>query len=226
MDPAFSLACMRLSFGDLCLDLATRQLLRGGREVPLSPQAFRLLAVLVRHRPRALAKAEIRDHLWPGAIVSESSLTSLIAELRSALRDSARRPRFVRTLHRFGYAFLAKVSGGLPDEVSEQCSFRLLWEDREVALSEGENILGRERGARAWIESASVSRRHARILIADGKATLEDLGSKNGTFLGGRRLERPAPLADRNEIRLGTHVMLVFRAFKLARITKTDAGLS
>jgi pSer/pThr/pTyr-binding forkhead associated (FHA) protein len=54
-----------------------------------------------------------------------------------------------------------------------------------VSLHDGENVIGREEDAAAWIESASVSRRHARIVVSGGTATLEDLGSKNGTFLRG-----------------------------------------
>jgi pSer/pThr/pTyr-binding forkhead associated (FHA) protein len=55
----------------------------------------------------------------------------------------------------------------------------------------------------AWVESASVSRRHARILISEGTARLEDLGSKNGTFLNGRKITSAVTLADADEIRLG-----------------------
>jgi pSer/pThr/pTyr-binding forkhead associated (FHA) protein len=61
-----------------------------------------------------------------------------------------------------------------------------------------------------WFESPTVSRRHARILVAGAAATLEDLGSKNGTFLGGRRLDSPSPVSDGDEIRLG-RVRMTFR---------------
>jgi len=100
--------------------------------------------------------------------------------------------------------------------------FRLYWGDHEVALAEGEHILGRvDEATTAWLESESVSRRHARILIAAGQATLEDLGSKNGTFLGGQRLSSPAPLTDGDEIRLGL-VRMTFRTLSGGTSTKTS----
>ena len=74
----------------------------------------------------------------------------------------------------------------------------------------GENLLGREAGAVAWLDSASVSRRHARIVIAGEKATLEDLGSRNGTRLRDREVKGPVPLADGDPIELGS-VLMTFR---------------
>ena len=87
---------------------------------------------------------------------------------------------------------------------------RLFLDDREIALREGENLLGRMDEGAAWLESPTVSRRHARIVVEGGKATLEDLGSKNGTFLRGEKITSPRVLADRDEILLG-RVHLTFR---------------
>jgi DNA-binding winged helix-turn-helix (wHTH) protein len=201
-----------LAFGDFSLDLERRQLLRSGKEVHLSPKALQLLELLVAERPRALAKAEIRDRLWPRTFVSESSLTSLVTTLRSALLDSARDPRYLRTVHGLGYAFCGVVTDDAPRRRSARrgLHFRLTWEGGDVSLTEGENVLGRVEDAAAWIESASVSRRHARILISEGKARLEDLGSKNGTFLNGRKIASAVALADDDEIRLGL-MPLTFR---------------
>jgi len=201
-----------LAFGDFSLDLERRQLLRSGKEVHLSPKALQLLELLVAERPRALAKAEIRDRLWPRTFVSESSLTGLVTTLRSALRDSARDPRYLRTVHGLGYAFCGVVTDDAPRRRSARrgLHFRLTWEGGDVSLTEGENVLGRVEDAAAWIESASVSRRHARILISEGKARLEDLGSKNGTFLNGRKITSAVALADADEIRLGL-MPLTFR---------------
>ncbi len=214
---------MALAFGDFSLDLESRQLLRADREVRLSPKAFQLLELLVVERPRALAKAEIRDRLWPRTFVSESSLTGLVTTLRSALGDSAREPRYLRTVHGLGYAFC----GGVTDETPPRkpaprhgLHFRLSWEGGNASLAEGENVLGRVEEAAAWIESASVSRRHARILVSEGKARLEDLGSKNGTFRNGRKITSAVALADGDEIRLGL-VPMTFRVVGGATSTKT-----
>ena len=71
------------------------------------------------------------------------------------------------------------------------------------------------------IDSPGVSRRHARIVIHEGQATLEDLGSKNGTFLGERRLEAPAVLEDGDTFRLGRE-SFVFRRSAPEDATRTD----
>jgi DNA-binding winged helix-turn-helix (wHTH) protein len=212
-----------LAFGDFSLDLERRQLLRSGQEVHVSPKALQLLELLVAERPRALAKAEIRDRPWPRTFVSESSLTGLVTTLRSALRDSARDPRYLRTVHGLGYAFCGVVTDDAPrrkSAVRRGLHFRLTWEGGDVSLAEGENVLGRVEEAAAWIESASVSRRHARILISEGQARLEDLGSKNGTFLNGRKITSAATLADADEIRLGL-VPTTFRVVGGATSTRT-----
>ena len=205
------------------LDLDGRQLRRAGKEVRLSPKAFQLLELLVSERPRALAKSEIRDRLWPSAFVSESSLTDLVTTLRSALRDSARKPRYVRTVHGFGYAFCGEaVEVPAPAPAGPRAArLRLFLEDREIALREGENVLGRVDEGVAWLESPTVSRRHARIVVAGGKATLEDLGSKNGTYLRGRPLSSPRALSDGDEILLG-RVRMTFRVLP-PDSTRTEA---
>ena len=216
---------MRVSFGDCVLDLERRQLVRHDEDVHLTPKAFDLLALLVGQRPRAIAKAEIHDHLWPGTFVTESNLTTLVTELRAALEDSARSPRYVKTVPRFGYAFCANatdVGEPLPSRRGRGRHFTLEWADGQAALHDGENVIGREEDAAAWIESASVSRRHARILISEGTATLEDLGSKNGTFYRGQRITSPVILASNESIVVGL-VPLRFRSSQAAPSTRTVA---
>ena len=219
---------MRVSFGDCVLDLERRQLVRGDRDVHLTPKALDLLALLVAERPRAVAKTEIRDRLWPGTFVSESNLTTLVAELRAALGDAARSPRYVKTVHRFGYTFCGSAAerSGRPRAGRRRGPhFTLEWAGGEVSLHDGENVIGREEDAAAWIESASVSRRHARIVISEGTATLEDLGSKNGTFLRGKRLTSAVVLARGEQILVGV-VPLRFRAFATADSTRTPPARS
>jgi DNA-binding winged helix-turn-helix (wHTH) protein len=207
---------MRVVFGEFAVDSATRQLLRGGESRPLEPKAFELLELLVSRRPAAVPKTEIRDQLWPDTFVSESSLTGLVAQIRHALGDDSRRPRFVRTVYGFGYAFLAlaeEEAPQAPGRSSRQAApagALVLWEDRSFPLDEGENVLGRGEGLAVTLRWSRVSRRHARIVVTGGRAILEDLGSKNGTFLHGKRLTHPASLADGDIFRLG-RLVLVFR---------------
>jgi DNA-binding winged helix-turn-helix (wHTH) protein len=200
---------VRLGFGDLILDIGTRQLLHGDEELRLSPKAFELLRLLVTERPRAISKNELIERLWPDTYVAEANLPSLIAEIREITGDSAEEPRFIRTIRRFGYAFCATVTDDTASAPPPLGSW-LMCEGRQIRLVEGENIIGREPEAAVWLDFFTVSRRHARIVIAGDRATLEDLGSKNGTQVRGERISRSVELEDGDEIRIGA-VVLSFR---------------
>jgi DNA-binding winged helix-turn-helix (wHTH) protein len=213
---------MRVHFGEFALDGESRQLWRGAEELRLVPKAFELLELLLSQRPRVVSKERIRDRLWPKTFVSESTLTSLVVDLRAALGDDAKSPRYLRTVHGRGYAFCGTVADGTGEAPGGRgLQLRLLWGDRVIPLREGENVLGRVDGAAAWIDSPSVSRRHARIVVSGGKATLDDLGSKNGTYLRGERLSSAAPLLDGDEIRLG-RVRMTFSVLAGTASTQTD----
>src|SRR5512145_2481085 len=96
---------MRIRFDSCLIDTDTRQVLRDGHEALLSPKAYRLLMLLVEARPKAVAKEVLCQALWPDTFVVEANLSNLVGEIRAALADSAHHPRFIRTLHGFGYAF-------------------------------------------------------------------------------------------------------------------------
>jgi DNA-binding winged helix-turn-helix (wHTH) protein len=212
---------MRVRFGDCVLDTATRELTRGGRAVDLEPKVFQLLELLLESRPQALEKDRIHERLWPATFVSESSLPRLVADLRAAIGDQAREPRFIRTLHGFGYAFSGPVTvDSRAAGPSQGTRFRLIWGERSIPLREGENILGRAEDVAVPIDSTRISRHHARIVVSGEQVQLEDLGSKNGTFVAGRRLTGPVPLRDGDEICLGT-LLIVFRSAGDAS-TETD----
>jgi len=76
-------------------------------------------------------------------------------------------------------------------------------------VQDGTHIIGRDPDAAVWIDSAVVSRRHAQLLVRDGRVTVEDLGSRNGTFVNGTRLTGASPLAHGDEIRIGTLRLVV-----------------
>src|SRR5262249_60696809 len=101
---------MRLSFGDWTFDPDSRQLLGVAGPVHISPMAFDLLGALLLARPRALSKAELKDRLWPDTVVAATNLPALVNEVRQVLGDDARRPRYVRTVQRYGYAFCGDAS--------------------------------------------------------------------------------------------------------------------
>ena len=204
---------MRLLLGKCVFDNETRELLRAGVTVHVPAKTFRLLEVLLERRPAAVPKERLMETLWPGLFVADGNLARLVAELRDAIGDDAQKPRFIRTVHGFGYAFAGQAEPEASGKVAEAADvgFRLLWRNREIALQEGENILGREREAAAWIDVHSVSRRHARIIVSGDRATLEDLGSKNGTFLKGKAVTNPEPLHDGDRLRIGTVEMTLRR---------------
>lgn len=209
----FPVNAMQVHFGEFTIDTESRQLRQDDAERHLSPKAFEFLRLLVENRPRALSKVELHERLWPSTFVSEATLTSLVAEVRAALRETAGDGRFVRTVHRFGYAFkgtatVATASSPSADQVT-RCW--ILWQWGQVALPDGEHLLGRDGDVAVWLESPSVSRHHARIRVSGPDATIEDLGSKNGTYLRGERLTSPSPLTDGDEIRLGS-VLVKFRS--------------
>jgi DNA-binding winged helix-turn-helix (wHTH) protein len=208
---------VKLRFAEFELETGARRLMRGEAEVHLTPKAFELLTALVERRPNALSKAELHDLLWPSTFVAESNLAALVNEVRKALHDSAAQSRFVRTAPRFGYAFCGDVVEG-PAALTTQAAGLTCWlilQSGRIELAQGENLVGRDPRADAWIDLPTVSRRHARIVIAGGEARLEDLGSKNGTCLRGKRIEAPELVRDRDPILFGS-IQVTFRAW-LAR---------
>lgn len=224
-----------VQFDDLTFDGDSRRLWVGEKEMHLSPKAFDLLTLLVERRPRAVSKAEIHEHLWPGTHVSESSLPSLISEIRDAIGDQTREKRFIRTLHARGYAFDAPPPAGLkrgpagePSHAAGQSESHpaVGWligatdQIAQIALLTGENILGREGPDVILLKSSTVSRRHVRIVIDPAGVTIEDLGSKNGTYVNDRRLTGPTPVVEGDQVRIGS-LLFTYRGSQPAGSTET-----
>jgi DNA-binding winged helix-turn-helix (wHTH) protein len=209
-----------IRFGPFTLDGRARQLRRGPHPLHLSPKAFDLLALLVERRPAAISKADIHSVLWPDTFVSDINLAVLITEIRSALGDDARHPRFVRTLHRFGYAFSGQAVEIERPSDSRKSTCWVAWGTERVPLRHGENLLGRDPAAHVRIDAVGVSRRHAMIVVTDDdESTLHDLSSKNGTYIGDVPVTSPVLLTDGAEIRLGPSVVC-FR--RLAAMISTE----
>jgi DNA-binding winged helix-turn-helix (wHTH) protein len=212
----------RIGFEGLVYDEEARQLRRGENALELTRKAFDLLGVLLKNRPRALSKAELRDALWPKTFVSDSSLAQVVTEVRSALGDDARAPRLIRTVYGFGYAFAGVATNLSVSRATStpEASSWLVWGPNEVALHDGASLIGRDPDCLVRVSSPRVSRHHARLTVDGTAATLEDLGSKNGTYLEGRLLRGAMPLRDGDEIAVGPAVF-VFRASGRTRTTKT-----
>ena len=191
--------------GGWTLDFESRQIRRGAEEVRVTPKAFEVLEVLVTSAPRALTKREIMDKVWSDVVVTENSLTAVIAELRAAFGDDPAHPVFIRTVQRFGYVFAGKTD---PGATTAKSRARVIVANRPIVLSEGANEIGRDAESAVVIDHASVSRHHARIVITGTSAHIEDLGSKNGTFVRDQRVNGSMDLADGDEIRVGTQRMI------------------
>jgi DNA-binding winged helix-turn-helix (wHTH) protein len=211
------------------------RLSRGDERVQIRPRLMDVLIFLAKHPGEVVSKDEIIAAVWARRFMAESVLTRSIAELRRSLGDSAVKPQFIETITKRGYRLVApveNVKGSVIAPVAEPAPSRkplavgehpcgLCWGEQEIPLSEGENVIGRTRDAVVRISSSRVSRRHARIVVTGGRAVVEDLGSKNGTFVRGRRINRPVELSDGDEICFGRDVV-VFRFCYPAGTTVTD----
>jgi DNA-binding winged helix-turn-helix (wHTH) protein len=194
---------MRLRFGECVLDADARDLLRGGERVALTPKALQLLTLLMEKRPRPLSHAELKDALWPDTHVGYTSLAGVVAEVRKAIGDESGPGRLIRTVARYGYAFSGEVaSDPAPPAVARAGAF--VSDETEFRLTAGETLIGRGDECGVVLPSTQVSRVHARVRVDQKAVTLEDLGSKNGTWVNGERLRGPTPLADGDEVTFGT----------------------
>ena len=200
---------MKTRFGPFVLDPQARQLLRGTEQLPVSPKAFDLLAALVQARPNVLSKDLLQKQLWPDTFVAEANLSNLVAEIRQSLGDSAREPTFIRTVHRFGYAFCGEAAMIAEARESSPVKCWVEWGVKRFPLAAGEYVMGRDPDTDIRLESATVSRRHARIVVSNDGAVLEDFGSKNGTYHNDTRVTESVPLRNGDHIRLGS-IRLLF----------------
>lgn len=215
---------MPLRFDRFLVDDASRRVLRDGADIHLTPKAFDLLLLLMERRPAAVAKSAIMEALWPGTFVLEANVANLVAEIRTVLDDDASRPRFVRTVPRFGYAFAGEIeavadgrgtpapSGHRPADATHATSVAppavaLVGELGRLPLPPGTTILGREGLAALLLNSPLVSRRHARIDVNGSAVFLEDLGSKNGCTVDGQRVTGRVALVAGARIGIGPLVV-------------------
>jgi hypothetical protein len=171
---------MRTTFDRYAFDSERRELLRDGESIHLPPKAYRLLEILIESAPRALSKQALCESIWPQTFVEESSLAGLVNDLRSALGDRHTR------------------------------AGTIIFRGQELPLHDGVNVLGRDGTCDVQIDDPTVSRSHATITLEKTSTTIEDLASKNGTFLDGVQLIGTAPLAEGQTIVLGD-ARLVFR---------------
>lgn len=195
--------------------------------VQLDLKVMQLLTFLASRAGEVLSRFEILDAVWRTRFVADNTLTHAVAEIRGALGDDPRHPAYVETIPKRGYRLIGPVSPVEPVRPRRPEAvprFRLVGSEGETGLVDGENLIGREPGLELSIPSVSVSRRHARVLVDGERVVLEDLGSKNGTFLRGKRLVGPAELRDGDEIRIGHHAAVLRFLVEDGR-TRTESSL-
>lgn len=187
---------MRLRFGAFVFDSRVRTLTRDGTAVDLPPKAFSLLEALVEARPAPVNKNALYERLWPETFVVMGNLHTLVSEIRTALSDDEH--EIIRTVHGFGYAFAV-----LETQTGTESKYAIVMGKDLVRLHEGQNMIGRDPEGTIFIDSPEVSRQHACLTVGTGGVTLEDLGSKNGTFVGDERIQEPCALQDGAQITIG-----------------------
>jgi DNA-binding winged helix-turn-helix (wHTH) protein len=181
---------------------------------------------LVSGAGNLVGRSELQTALWsPDVFVERDSATNtVVRKIRRALGDEAEVPRFVETVVGKGYRFIAPVerraaAGSRPSAAS----YRLTRGRLEFVLQAGENVLGRDPDVHVFIDHASVSRRHARISIARDITLLEDLKSRNGTYLNGQRIGAATPIHPGSVIGLGP-ITLTFLLVASPRSTQPMSG--
>lgn len=194
----------RFRLGPWRVDPAACEMRTDGRAIRLRPKVMDLLAAFAARPGEVCTKTELLDAVWPEVVVTEASLSVAVAELREAFGDHPEEPEFIETIPRRGYRLIAPVIRDETDDMRAEASrFLLTGAGLETILRQGVNLIGRAPEADIRIESSKVSRRHARITVDGDTAVVEDLGSKNGTFVGGSRIEEPTPLGHGDQLRLG-----------------------
>jgi DNA-binding winged helix-turn-helix (wHTH) protein len=186
---------------------------RGEETVRLELKLMEVLVHLAERTGELVSKRELIDAVWKVEVISDGTLTRAIALLRKALGDDARNPRYIETIPKRGYRFIAPVDvSNLTRSPTRTVASRFLLEapNSDIPLAGGKNLIGRDPEATIRIDVPGVSRRHAMIVIDGADVTIEDLGSKNGTYLRDRRILKPRRLAHGDEIRIG-HKVARFR---------------
>jgi DNA-binding winged helix-turn-helix (wHTH) protein len=218
---------VKVRFEEFTFDSEARRLIGRDGDVHLSPKAFDLLQLLIENRPNALDKAALHAQIWPQTFVVDATLSVLVAELRRALADNAREPRFIRTVHTFGYSFCGEAvaldAAAATPSAGRRARCWLMWNERTMVLAEGDNIIGRDPDCAVWVDASGVSRRHARIDVERGGdvVRLEDLGSKNGTSVNGSPVRGVVEVTDGSVIHLG-RVELILRIWSRGAPKETE----
>ncbi len=197
-------------FGPFVLDLEGAELRKGSEKVAIRPKCFDLLVYLAGRRGRVISKEDLLENVWRDVVVNDGTLNRTVTELRAALGDDAEHPLYIETVSRRGYKFIAELQGGHAPEKEATPDFALIHDKREYPLSEGAHLIGRGADVAIPIHASATSRHHARVVIAGSDVTVEDLGSRNGTYVNGERATGCVRLNAGDEIRIGGDCLILW----------------
>ncbi|MBI3949526.1 MAG: transcriptional regulator, partial [Acidobacteria bacterium] len=145
-------------FADFTLEVGEHHLKRGDQEIYLRPKPFETLLYLVERRGHLVEKNELLDRVWADSIVTESTLTHCIEEIRKALEDDAYHPHYIKTVPRLGFKFIADVEEIAPateEEVEEEYTAVRVMVTEEEQEPEGETGRGRDGARGRWEDEVS-----------------------------------------------------------------------
>ena len=212
-------------FGEFELDVAAFTLRREGIPVPLEKIPMEVLVLLVEHAGTLVARDSIHAALWGSDVFldRDAAINTAMRKIRRALGEDVDRPRFVETVVGKGYRFVGQIVRDTVDPQRQLAVYRLTRGTDAFALQDGENLIGRDPDVHIFLDHPSVSRRHARISIAAGRVVLEDLNSRNGTWIDGRGITSPTEVHDGTIIGVGP-ITLTFVSLSGAASTRPMSG--
>jgi DNA-binding winged helix-turn-helix (wHTH) protein len=220
--------------GDWLVEPQLNRVSNGDDAVHLEPKAMEVLVCLADHFGAVVPRRVLVDTVWSTEFITDSTLTHTVADLRRALADDARAPRFIETIPKRGYRLIAEPTGGPQDEPAGRWSAPpheplaviigdrvrlghragsnfsdhfLFLGDQEIPLIGPTIVFGRGQEADIQFLVSEVSRHHARLNVAKSDAEIEDLGSKNGTRINDRIIDRPHRLSSGDAIAIGPTTM-------------------
>lgn len=209
--------CVR--FAEFELDVGGYVLRRPDGPLRLEKLPMEVLILLVQRAGTLVQRSEIQAMFWrPDVYVEhDSAINTAVRKIRRTLGDDADNPRFVETVVGKGYRFIAPVQSDANPQAQPSAnhdrssarwprgfpSYSATRGRQEFILEAGDTVFGRDPAAGVYVDHPSVSRRHACLSIGSQGAVLEDLKSRNGTFVNGRRIDGPTNIGHGALIGLG-----------------------
>ena len=171
----------RIIFDPFSLDLANEQLWRGSDAIKLRPKAFAVLDHLLEHPGQLVTKDDLLNAVWPGTFVGDAVLKVVIRQIREALGDDPKSPRFIETAHRRGYRFIGQMGQSAPAPAKDQQANYVVAESSQRGTDFCQGVVGREEALarmQGWLERMLGGERQIVFVTGEagiGKTALVDM---------------------------------------------------